>query len=193
MNDEARSLGIGISFSIHSCRPINFAASSIMFFSKHPMKHRILRIILLITASSLLQSCIVPYPRFTQRSPSVVGRAVDAKNMAPIPNAKVSGAKWELLEWQWKQKPVGRHNPVKPTTITKADGTFRLPSSHNFLLTKVFFAPCSGSLGDQTGESIYLFMVKAEGYEPLVFARPEDQKTSFDAGDLKMIPLRYSR
>ena len=63
----------------------------------------------------------------------------------------------------------------------------------DFLLTKTFFAPCSGSIGDESGESIQLFMVSVDGYAPLVFETPEHQKQSFEAGDLKLEAARLSR
>lgn len=126
----------------------------------------------------------------TLRSPQVVGHVVDAQKKTPIANAKVSGAQHGAPYFPPGKKELRwTHNPVKPSTLTKADGTFRLGSTHNFLLTKVFFAPCSGSLGDQGGESIYVFMVTAEGYEPLIFANPREQEPSFDAGELRLKPL----
>ena len=157
------------------------------------MNRLLLQSVALIALILMIPSCIVPYPRVTLRSPMLIGRVVDSKNGAPVSNAIISGAQAYMEISMNPENQRCKHKSVKPATFTKADGTFQLPKTHNFLLTKTFFAPCSGSIGDESGESIQLFMVSVEGYAPLVFETPEHQKQSFEAGDLKLEAARLSR
>ena len=144
-----------------------------------------------------MQSCIVLYPRFTPRSPEVVGRIIDSKTGLPVSKATVSGADYRRSEYSDPAPMIMRPSdenyvPVRPQTLTKPDGTFRLPRTHNFLLTKVFFAPCSGSIGDQTGTEIYRYLVQANGYRTLCFGEPPGmpEEERFNVGTVKLVPLR---
>lgn len=143
-----------------------------------------------------LESCIVIWPRFTVRSAEVTGTVVDAKTGKPVSKAAVSGAAYHWDQYSNPattilEKSDEKNVPVWPKTLTKPDGAFRLPRTYNFLLTKVFFAPCSGSIGDQSGSQVYRFLVRAEGYRSAVFADPPGNSNGrFDVGVVKLIPFK---
>lgn len=156
------------------------------------MKQRWIQTLLSGLTLLLMQSCIVPFPRFTPRSNSTTGRVVDAETGKPIPKATVSGAVYRDLDYDDPaslalSRTVEAFRSVRPRTMTKPDGTFRLPRTYNFLLTKVFFAPCSGSLGDQTGAKIRQFLIQAEGYKKAVSGSAPGE-VSDDVGTVKLTP-----
>lgn len=160
------------------------------------MKQNLLQIILASLLCVSMPSCIVPYPRFTPRSAEVLGRVIDSKTGEPIAKATVSGASYD---WDQNADPTAvrievKLKPIYPRTKTHADGSFRLRATYNFLLTKVFFAPCSGSIGDQTGPRVSMFLIQASGYHPLSFAETDlAEKGRSNIRTVKLIPLGPGR
>ncbi|WP_395750281.1 hypothetical protein [Prosthecobacter sp.] len=160
------------------------------------MKQNLLPIALVSLLCLSLPSCIVLYPRFTPRSAEVLGRVIDSTTGAPVPKATVSGASYD---WDQNINPMAvrveaKLKPIYPRTKTHADGSFRLRATYNFLLTKVFFAPCSGSIGDQTGTRISKFLIQASGYHPQSFAETDlAGKERSHIGTIKLIPLRSAQ